>query len=224
MSYHYPDSDSTRNVLNDVSFSINKGESVGIIGPSGAGKTTTVDILLGLLKPQKGRVTIDGSDISLDMKDWLDQIGYIPQSIFMLDGTIRENVAFGVTGSDKKSDSSIYDIDARVWKALDDASLADFARSLPDGLDTEIGERGVRLSGGQRQRIGIARALYYDPQILVFDEATSALDNETESAIMESINHLQGEKTMIIIAHRLTTIENCDKVYKVEGGKITRER
>jgi ABC-type multidrug transport system fused ATPase/permease subunit len=224
VSYHYPDSDSTRNVLNDVSFSINKGESVGIIGPSGAGKTTTVDILLGLLKPQKGRVTIDGSDISLDMKDWLDQIGYIPQSIFMLDGTIRENVAFGVTGSDKKSDSSIYDIDARVWKALDDASLADFARSLPDGLDTEIGERGVRLSGGQRQRIGIARALYYDPQILVFDEATSALDNETESAIMESINHLQGEKTMIIIAHRLTTIENCDKVYKVEGGKITRER
>lgn len=214
ISYHYPDA--TDNVLTAASMTIRHGESVGIVGGSGAGKTTAIDILLGLLRPQKGQVLIDGTDISADMRGWHEQIGYIPQMIFMLDDTIRNNVCFGEQGE------NISDED--VWRALEEASLAGFVRALPDGLDTEIGERGVRLSGGQRQRIGIARALYRDPSVLVFDEATSALDHETESEIMESINRLQGQKTMIIIAHRLTTIENCDRVYRVEDGKISRER
>ena len=214
ISYHYPDGE--ENVLTDASMTIRRGESIGIVGGSGAGKTTAVDILLGLLKPQKGQMLIDGTDIFSDMRGWHEQIGYIPQMIFMLDDTIRNNVCFG----ERKEDIS----DERLWQALEEASLADFVRGLPNGLDTEIGERGVRLSGGQRQRIGIARALYRDPAVLVFDEATSALDHETEAEIMESINHLQGHKTMIIIAHRLTTIENCDHVYRVEGGKILQER
>lgn len=214
ISYHYPDAET--NVLSSASMTIRRGESVGVVGGSGAGKTTAIDILLGLLKPQKGQVLVDGTDITADMRGWHKQIGYIPQMIFMLDDTIRNNVCFG----EREENVS----DEKVWRALEEASLADFVRSLPNGLDTEIGERGVRLSGGQRQRIGIARALYRDPAVLVFDEATSALDNETESEIMESINHLQGQKTMIIIAHRLTTIENCDHVYRVENGKITQER
>lgn len=214
ISYHYPDAGD--NVLTAASMTIRRGESVGIIGDSGAGKTTAIDLLLGLLKPQKGQVLVDGTDISADIRGWHEQIGYIPQMIFMLDDTIRNNVCFG----EREEDIS----DERLWQALEEASLADFVRTLPDGLDTEIGERGIRLSGGQRQRIGIARALYRDPSVLVFDEATSALDHETEAEIMESINHLQGKKTMIIIAHRLTTIENCDRVYRVEGGKILRDR
>lgn len=214
ISYHYPDAE--ENVLTHASMTIRHGESVGIVGASGAGKTTAIDILLGLLKPQKGRVLIDGTDISADMRGWHEQIGYIPQTIFMLDDTIRNNVCFG------EREEAISD--EKLWRALEEASLADFVRTLPNGLDTEIGERGVRLSGGQRQRIGIARALYRDPSVLVFDEATSALDNETEAEIMESINHLQGQKTMIIIAHRLTTIENCDHIYRVENGTISQER
>lgn len=202
-------------VLENASFEIKKGQSIGIVGASGAGKTTVVDIILGLLKPQNGCVKMDGKDIELDMDNWLSQIGYIPQSIFMLDGSIRENVAFGLPKEEID--------DALVWKALREASLEEFVLSLPKQLDTEIGERGMRISGGQRQRIGIARALYSDPEILFFDEATSALDNETESAIMDSINHLHGSKTMIIIAHRLTTIENCDVVYRVADGKILKE-
>lgn len=214
ISYHYPDAED--NVLTAASMTIRRGESVGIIGDSGAGKTTAIDLLLGFLKPQKGQILVDGTDISADIRGWHEQIGYIPQMIFMLDDTIRNNVCFG----EREEDIS----DERLWQALEEASLADFVRTLPDGLDTEIGERGIRLSGGQRQRIGIARALYRDPSVLVFDEATSALDHETEAEIMESINHLQGKKTMIIIAHRLTTIENCDRVYRVEGGKILRDR
>lgn len=214
ITFRYPDAES--DVLSDASMTIRRGESVGVVGGSGAGKTTAVDILLGLLRPEKGQVLVDNIDISADMEGWHGQIGYIPQMIFMLDDTIRRNVSFG----EKDEDIS----DERVWRALEDAALADFVRSLPKGLDTEIGERGVRLSGGQRQRIGIARALYRDPAVLVFDEATSALDNETEKEIMESIQHLQGQKTMIIIAHRLTTIEHCDHVYRVEHGKIQLER
>lgn len=214
ITYHYPNAEEL--VLSDASMTIRRGESVGIVGPSGAGKTTSVDIILGLLDPQEGHVLVDGVDIKNGLPVWLSQIGYIPQMIFMLDDTIRANVAFGV--SEREID------DEHVWCALREAALEEFVRSLPEGLDTQIGERGVRLSGGQRQRIGIARALYQNPEILIFDEATSALDNETESAIMESIHSLHGTKTMIIIAHRLTTIEACDHIFCVEQGKIRQER
>lgn len=212
ISYKYPSGESY--VIENASMTISRGQAVGIVGKTGSGKTTSVDILLGLLVPQQGQVLVDGVDIRDDISGWLHQIGYIPQEIFMLDDTIRANVAFG------EPDVS----DDEVWRALKEAALDDFVRSLPDGLDTEIGERGMRLSGGQKQRIGIARALYHDPDVLFFDEATSALDNETETAIMESVNSLQGKKTMVIIAHRLTTIENCDVVYRVEDGKIVKER
>lgn len=214
ITYMYPESEAK--ILKEVSITIPIGASVGVIGASGAGKTTVVDILLGLLKPQEGRVLTDGVDIQENYQDWLTHIGYIPQMIFLMDDSIKANVAFGFMEKDIDED--------RVWKALSEAKLDDFVRELPEGLDTRIGERGVRLSGGQRQRIGIARALYTDPEILVFDEATSALDNETETAIMESVNNLQGKKTMIIIAHRLQTIENCDIVYKVMDKKIIREK
>ncbi len=214
VTYRYPNADYP--VLENASLKIRKGESVGIVGASGAGKTTAVDILLGLLKLENGKVMIDGTDIRMDMDGWLTQIGYIPQSIFMLDDTLRANVAFGI-------DAAEID-DNKVWTALEEAALADFVRTLPEGLDTRLGDRGIRLSGGQRQRVGIARALYANPEILFFDEATSALDNDTESAIMESINHLHGTKTMVIIAHRLTTIENCDIVYRVKDHKVIREK
>ena len=200
-------------MLDHASMLVKKGEAIGIIGASGAGKTTVVDILLGLLKPRFGKVLIDGTDIEMDMDGWLSQVSYIPQSIFMLDGTVRQNVAFGI--ADDEIDEE------RVWISLKEAALDDFVKKLPDGLDTWLGERGIRVSGGQRQRIGIARALYTDPTILFFDEATSALDNDTEAAIMDSINNLQGTKTIIIIAHRLSTIQNCNKVYKIEDGRIT---
>lgn len=212
IDYHYPKT--AVDVLSEASMTIKRGESVGLVGSSGAGKTTSVDILLGLLKPQKGTVFVDGVDIRNDLGSWLNQIGYIPQMIFMLDDSIRANVAFG--------EKAVSDDD--VWKALKDASLDEFVSSLPEQLDTQIGERGVRLSGGQRQRIGIARALYKNPQVLIFDEATSALDNATETAIMEAIHGLKGTKTMIIIAHRLTTIEACDKIYRIGNGKIILER
>ena len=159
---------------------------------------------------------MDGSDIQSDMKGWLDQIGYIPQSIFMLDADVRQNVAFGA----EKGETD----DERVWKALEEAAIADDIKEWPQGLDTQIGERGIRLSGGQRQRIGIARALYANPSVLFFDEATSALDTETETVIMDSVSKLHGKKTMIIIAHRLSTLEGCDHIYCVEEGSIQKVR
>ena len=212
--YKYPTGE--KDILNGAGLRIEKGTSIGIVGASGSGKTTAVDLILGLLTPNAGIVTVDGVDIHNGYKNWISQIGYIPQSIFLLDSNIRENVAFGVPPEEID--------DEKVWHALKEAALDDHVRSLPDGINTEIGERGIRLSGGQRQRLGIARALYFDPEVIVFDEATSALDNDTEIAIMESINHLQESKTMIIIAHRLSTIENCDAVYCVEDGKIFRQR
>lgn len=212
VTFRYPDGD--RNIFTDASMVIPKGKSVGIKGASGAGKSTIVDILLGLLHVQKGEITCDGANIFSNYESWLSQIGYIPQSIYLIDESIRDNIAFGI--DEREID------DARIREVAAEAQLLEFIDSLPEGLDTKIGDRGVRLSGGQRQRIGIARALYHNPEILVFDEATSALDNETEAALMGAINSFHGRKTMIIIAHRLNTIENCDLIYEVKGEKITR--
>ena len=211
ITYRYPDGE--RNILTDTGMVVPKGKSVGIMGPSGAGKSTLVDILLGLLHAQSGEILCDGRNIYSNYDSWLAQIGYIPQTIYLVDESIRDNIAFGID-ADKISEK-------RVWEVLKEAQLDEFVKTLPEGLETKIGERGVRLSGGQRQRIGIARALYYDPEILVFDEATSALDNDTEKALMDAINSFHGRKTMIIIAHRLNTIENCDYIYKVDEEKIT---
>lgn len=207
--YHYPDSD--EDVLTDVNMEIKKGTTVAVIGSSGAGKTTLIDILLGLLEPQYGKLFADDLDIEKNLSTWQKEIGYIPQVIYLSDDTIRNNVAFGV----KKEAIS----DEAIVEALKQAQLYEFVQNLPEGLDTYVGDRGVRLSGGQRQRIGIARALYHNPEILVLDEATSALDNETETAVMEAINSLQGLKTMVIIAHRLTTIQNADIIYEIADGK-----
>lgn len=208
--YHYPDTDEM--VINGATFSIPKGKTVAFIGPSGAGKTTMVDIILGLLQPQYGKVFADDLNIHRHQYVWQKEIGYIPQVIYLSDDTIRNNIAFGIE-KDKIDEQAIE-------QALKKAQLYDFVENLPDGLDTVVGDRGVRLSGGQRQRIGIARALYHDPEVLVLDEATSALDNETEAAVMQSIDHLQGQKTILIIAHRLTTIRNVDMIYEVSGGKV----
>lgn len=209
--YAYPNTDKL--IFDHADMAIPYGKSVGIMGTSGAGKSTIVDILLGLLKVREGSITCDGADIFDNYPAWLAQIGYIPQSIYLVDEPIRNNIAFGI--ADDEID------DERIWETLEEAQLKDFIKTLPDGIDTPIGDRGIRISGGQRQRLGIARALYHNPEILVFDEATSALDNETEAAVMEAINSFHGKKTMVIIAHRLNTIEKCDIIYKVDDGKIT---
>ncbi len=214
LSFTYPESDTP--VLRDVDLTIKAGSSVGIVGVTGAGKTTLVDLILGLLEPQQGRILYDGRDIRADYADWQSRIGYIPQNIYLTDETIRANVALGIP--EEEID------DRQVWKALDDAQLGDFVRGLKNGLDTKIGEMGVRISGGQRQRIGIARALYYDPDILFLDEATAALDSATEQAVMASVKALSREKTCIIIAHRLSTIEHCDELYQVREGRVERQR
>ena len=214
ITYAYPGTEKL--IFDHAGLTVPIGAAVGVVGTTGAGKSTIVDILLGLLKVREGEVCADGVDIRENYRGWLRNIGYIPQMIFMLDDTIRNNIAFGIDKDEIDED--------KVWEVLREAQLDDFVRSLPEGLDTGIGERGIRLSGGQRQRISIARALYHDPEVLVLDEATSALDNDTEKAIMDSINKLHGKKTLIIIAHRLQTIEQCDIVYRVENGKVTVER
>ena len=210
VSYRYPNSDEL--VLNKVSFKIPLGQSIGLIGSSGAGKSTIADCILGILSPVEGRVMYGRMNVHEYPCTWSKKLAYIPQSIFLADESIKRNIAFGI--EDDRIDES------KVWAALREAQLDEFVKSLPQGLDTEVGERGVRLSGGQRQRIGIARALYDDPEILVLDEATSALDNDTEKAVMEAIEHLHGRKTLIIIAHRLTTIKNCEHIFRVENGKV----
>ncbi len=201
-------------VLHQTSLSIKKGESVAFIGSSGAGKTTLADIIMGLLRPQEGTIEMDGIDIFTIPGQWSRIIGYVPQSVFLIDDTVRSNVAFGL----EKDEIS----DEKVWSALEEAQLKEFVEALPYGLDTIVGERGVKFSGGQRQRIAIARALYENPDILVLDEATSALDNETETAVMESIDALQGSKTLVIVAHRLSTIRNCDVIYEIKDGVAVR--
>ena len=210
LSYRYPNTD--EDVLKDVNFKIPLGASIGLIGQSGAGKSTMADIILGILFPKEGYVRYGRINVHENPLRWSKKLAYIPQAIYLADETIRRNVAFGIDDDEIDED--------KVWAALEEAQLSEFVRSLPEGLDTEVGERGVRLSGGQRQRIGIARALYGNPEILVLDEATSALDNETEKAVMEAIDRLHGKKTLIIIAHRLTTIKNCEYVFKVEDGRV----
>lgn len=208
--YQYPEV--STNAINNISFDIYKGQSIGLIGKSGSGKTTLVDIILGLLYPKSGDIQVDDTSIYQNLRAWQNLIGYIPQSIFLTDETIEKNIAFGVP--DHLIDRT------RLEKAIQSAQLEELMKQLPQGLKTEVGERGVRLSGGQRQRVGIARALYHEREILVLDEATSALDNETEQLVNESIKSLSGTKTMIIIAHRLSTVEHCDRLYLLGQGKI----
>ena len=200
-----------KDVLQDVTFSIPKGKFVGIVGPSGAGKTTFVDILLGLLKPTGGKITVDGVDIFSNIRGWQANLAYVPQSIYLIDGTIKENIALGVAEDEID--------DELINKVLRMAELYDFVYSQPDNINTNVGERGVKLSGGQRQRIGIARALYQQPEVLILDEATSALDNETEKSITDTILKLKGKITIIAIAHRTSTLEQCDFKVKFENGK-----
>lgn len=214
VTFRYPNTEKA--VLENVNLSIAKGKSVAFIGKSGGGKTTTADIILALLAPTQGRVTVDGVDIQENLWGWKSKLGYIPQTIYLTDDTIRANVAFGIPAEQINDDV--------IWSALADAQLKEYVESLPEQLDTLVGERGIRMSGGQRQRIGIARALYHKPEVLVFDEATSALDNETEKEVMRAIEGLQGTKTIILIAHRLTTIEKCDMIYKIEDGKVIRTK
>ena len=209
ISWKYPNAENY--VIRNLNMTIPKGHAVGFIGASGAGKTTLADMILGLLPTETGAIKMDGVDIKEIPETWSRTIGYVPQSVYLTDDTIRNNVAFGI--EKEKID------DKAVWDALEQAQLKKFVESLPGGLDTVVGERGIKFSGGQRQRVAIARALYYDPDILVLDEATSALDNETESAVMEAIEALQGHKTLIIVAHRLTTIASCNEVYEIADGK-----
>ena len=209
--YRYPNA--ATNALNGISLTIEKGHSIGLIGKSGSGKTTLVDVLMGLLLPQSGDITVDNVSVYDNLRAWQNLIGYVPQSIFLIDDTLERNIAFGVP--DNQIDRQ------RLQKAVAAAQLTEVVEGLPMGLDTTVGERGVLLSGGQRQRVGIARALYHEKEILVFDEATAALDNETENLITDATKALSGSKTIIIIAHRLSTIEHCDRIYRLEQGSIT---
>ena len=210
VTYRYPGA--TSDALRNVSFRIPKGRAVAFVGASGAGKTSAADVLLGLLEPQSGEVLVDGEDIRRNLSAWQRQIGYIPQHIFLTDDSVRRNVAFGIPDEDID--------DEQVRAALESAQLLEFVEGLPAGLDTSVGERGVRLSGGQRQRIGIARALYHDPEVLVMDEATSALDYKTESLIIEMIERLRDRRTIVVIAHRHSTIQYFDTVLKLHEGLL----
>jgi ATP-binding cassette subfamily C protein len=210
LTYTYEES--PRPVLTDISLTIRRGETIGIVGPTGAGKSTLIDLLLGLLSPSAGDIFSDGENIARSPRSWRTKIGYVPQSIFLIDDTIRRNIALGV--KDKEINEQ------KLWNAIRLAQLEDYVHSLPLGLHTIVGERGVRLSGGQRQRIAIARALYHEPELLMFDEATSALDNQTEREVIQAIETLRGKKTLVIVAHRLSTVRSCDFLVFLKGGKI----
>ncbi len=210
LSYRYPSAQSP--AIEDLSLTIRKGESIALVGKSGSGKTTLVDIVLGLLQPASGDIKVDGVSIYNNLRAWQNLLGYIPQSIFLSDETVEQNIAFGVPIDQIDPD--------RLWEAVQAAQLEDLIATLPEGVKTPVGERGVRLSGGQRQRIGIARALYHGREILVLDEATSALDTETEQRVSEAINTLAGSKTLIIIAHRFSTIKQCDRIYRLDQGRL----
>ena len=210
INYRYSETDS--NVLKNINLTIKKGEVIGFIGTSGSGKSTLIDIILGLLKPESGSIYLDDIEITEIMKPWQKLIGYVPQSIFLSDDNIKNNIAFGILNQAIQNTA--------IQNAIIDAQLNDFINILPDGMETQVGEQGVRLSGGQRQRIGLARALYNNPEILILDEATSALDNITENSVMETVLKLRGEKTILLVAHRLTTLRFCDRVYKIENGIV----
>ena len=213
VSFQYPTAATAS--LQNVSLVVKRGEAVGFVGPSGAGKSTLVDVILGLFAPTSGVVKVDGQDVQQNLRNWQNQIGYVPQAIYLTDDTLRRNVAFGL------NDENIND--NLVRDAIRLAQLEEFVATLPEKLDTVVGERGVRLSGGQRQRIGIARALYHNPSVLVLDEATSSLDTPTEHGVMQAVQALQGSKTVLIVAHRLSTVEYCDRLYKIENARITEE-
>ena len=213
LKYSYPNTEAL--VTNVASLRITAGESVGIIGASGSGKSTLVDLLIGILAPRTGTITVNGRDISTDRRYWQDRIGYVPQHVYLMDTTVRRNVAFGL------SEKEISNAD--VEKALRLANLWEFVQTLPDGLDTVVGERGVRLSGGQRQRLGIARALYGNPEVIVLDEATSALDADTEREIVESFREIAHDHTLIVVAHRTSTLAYCNRLIRLEAGRIVQE-
>lgn len=213
VSFSYPAADAP--ALQGINLSIKPGTSVGFVGKSGAGKSTLIDIIIGLLKPEKGSIRVDGHDVWSNLRGWQDQIGYVPQSIFLTDDTLRRNIAFGLSNGQID--------DGEVWRSIKAAQLEEFVNGLPEGINTYVGEGGVRLSGGQRQRIGIARALYHDPSVLVLDEATSSLDVATEAGVMEAVGKLQGAKTILIVAHRLSTVEKCDRVYRLSQGRLIKE-
>lgn len=210
VSFAYPDGTVA---LTDVTLEVGRGESVGLVGPTGGGKTTLVDILSGLLSPTSGQLLVDGQDVAGSLRRWQGSVGLVPQSVYLIDDTIRRNIAFGV-------DDAAID-DTRVWRSLELAQLASFVRNQKAGLETEVGERGVRLSGGQRQRLAIARALYPDPAVLLLDEGTSALDNLTESELVQALEELKGDRTIITVAHRLSTVEHCDQIFLIEEGVVT---
>jgi len=213
ISYKYPKTDAM--VLDGININLLKGMSIGIIGASGAGKSTLIDLMLGLLVPSEGRIMIDGNDIQEDVRGWQNKIGYVPQDIYLTDDTLLNNIAFGIPSKDISYES--------IDKAVKYAQLQQLISDLPLGLNTSVGERGVRLSGGQKQRIAIARALYHDPSILMLDEATSALDSATEMSVMAIMKTLYKEKTIVIVAHRMSTIKECDYVYRLKDGRIVAE-
>ena len=201
--------------LSKISMTVTKGDFIGIIGETGSGKSTLINLLIGLLQPSEGKIEIDKLDINSNLTEWYKKIGYVPQSVYLIDDTIKKNIAFGLPNDDIDDDL--------VGKAVEKASLNKFINDLPNGLETIVGEKGIRLSGGQQQRIGIARALYRDPEILILDEATSSLDQATEKRIIESIKFFKGKKTIIIVTHRLFTVKNCDKIFFVDKGKVTKQ-